>query len=290
MNPRRPGLPSPAGWTEQRIPAWIRVTTGFMAVLALGMAAEAARLAWIGQPGAAVPLAAGAIYLAHAVGMAACIWRSPRRSGRAGELTVAPDATKGMTFAYSAWMYYWVGAVIVMSELVALVLIAVAAAACTVVGVVMAVAVSSIAVVIGWLLVTMLRLAPGGVALSPAGVCHRSLTSTYFVPWDAIAGVSAAWIGAPVIVVTVVPSGGSRLRRYMGRFGSGELRRVRSLPGERRSSPMLVVRTVWLAADPATVYHALSFYRFHPDLRGELATPDAVQRISSGRAVAQEEP
>jgi hypothetical protein len=54
--------------------------------------------------------------------------------------------------------------------------------------------------------------------------------------------------------------------------------------------PIMVIRTAWLGADPATVYHALSFYHTHPDLRAELATPDAVQRIRNGRAVGQEEP
>jgi hypothetical protein len=47
----------------------------------------------------------------------------------------------------------------------------------------------------------------------------------------------------------------------------------------------MVVRTFWLATDPATVYHALSFYHSHPDLRPELAKPDALNRIGTGRAV-----
>lgn len=34
----------------------------------------------------------------------------------------------------------------------------------------------------------------------------------------------------------------------------------------------------------------LSFYRAHPELRAELATPDALDRISNGRAVGQEQP
>ena len=52
----------------------------------------------------------------------------------------------------------------------------------------------------------------------------------------------------------------------------------------------MVIRTGWLASDPTLVYHALSFYHAHPDLRGELATPDVLDRISSGRAIGLEQP
>jgi hypothetical protein len=38
----------------------------------------------------------------------------------------------------------------------------------------------------GWFLVTMLRLAPGSLIVSPTGVDHQSLTSTCFIPWHAI--------------------------------------------------------------------------------------------------------
>jgi hypothetical protein len=273
-------LPRPAGWTEQRLPMWLKFSLALMALMALGMAAQAAWLAWTGRPAAGVPLAAGAIFLGHVVGLSTRVWWTRRRSSRPSTLTAAPDGTKGVTFTYSAWSYYWVTAVLVMTELVALAVTVAAALSATVVGVVVAVVVGVLVLVVGWFLVTMLRLAPGKLVLSPAGVDHRSLTSTHFVPWHAIVAVSAEWIGTPIIAVKAFPSEETRVRRYLGRFGSGEVQFL----------PIMVIRTAWLATDPTTVYSALSFYHAHPELRDKLATPDALDRIGNGRAARQNPP
>jgi hypothetical protein len=91
---------------------------------------------------------------------------------------------------------------------------------------------------------------------------------------------AADWIGTPVIAVKAVPAPDTRVRRYTGRLGSGEL----------RFWPFMVIRTGWLASDPIVVYHALAFYHAHPELRGELATPKAVARISGGRAIGDDQP
>jgi hypothetical protein len=273
-------LPRPAGWTGQRLPAWLKVWLAFVALMALGMAAEAAWSFWTGQPAAGVLLAAGAILLGHVVGLATRVWWPRRRSSRTGTLTATPDGTTGVTFGYSAWSYYWLTAVLVMTELGALALTVALVLSATAAGVVMAVVIGALAMVVGWFLVTMLRLAPGKLILSPTGVYHRSLTSTHFIPWSAIVGVSAEWVGTPIIAVTAFPSADTRVRRSMGRFGSGEVQFL----------PLMVIRTAWLATDPTTVYHALSFYHARPDLRAELATPSALDRISNGRAVGQEEP
>ena len=252
---------------------------GFAALMALGMAAEAAWLFWTGQLATGVPLAAGAIFLGHVVGLSTRVWWPRRRSSRTSTLTATPDGTRGVTFIYSAWSYYWLMAVLVMTELVALAVTVAAGLSATVVGVVLAVVIGALAMGVGWFLVTMLRLAPGKLILSPAGVDHHSLTSTHFIPWSAIMGVSAEWVGTPIIVVKAFPSTDTRVRRYMGRFGSGE----------GQFLPLMVIRTAWLATDPTTVYDALSFYHAHPDLRAELATPAALDRISNGRAVGQEQ-
>jgi hypothetical protein len=272
-------LPRPAGWTEHRLPLWLRCSMGFVTFMAIGMAAEAAWLAWTGQPAAGVPLAAGAIYLGHVVGLSTRFWWTPRRS-RPGTLTATPDGTTGVRFSYSGWPYYWLTAILVMTDLVAVAVTVAAALSATALGGVLAVVVGVLALWIGWFLVTMLRLAPGSIIVSPAGVGHRSLTSTHFIPWDAIVAVTAEWIGTPVIAVKAFPSADTRVRRYLGRFGSGEA----------RFWPFMVIRTGWLASDPTTVYSALSFYQAHPDLRVELATPDALDRINNGRAVGQEQP
>jgi hypothetical protein len=272
-------LPRPASWTEHRLPAWLKVWLGFLALIALGTAAEAAWSFWTGQPAAGVPLAAGAIFLGHVVGLATRLWWPRRRFRRTPTLTRAPDGTTGVTFTYSAWTYYWLTAVLVMTELGALALTVALALSATVVGVVVAVVIGVLVLVVGWVLITMLRLAPGKLILSPSGVYHRGVASTHFVPWHAIVAVSADWVGTPIIAVKAVPSEDTRVRRYMGRFG----------PREVQFLPIMVVSTVWLTTDPTTVYHALSFYQTHPNLRAELATPAALDRISNGRAVGQEE-
>jgi hypothetical protein len=211
--------------------------------------------------------------------LATRVWSPRRRSSRTSTLTAAPDGTKGVTFLYSAWSYYWATAVLVMTELGALAVTVGVALSATVVGVVTAIVVGVLAMVTGWFLVTMLRLAPGKIVVSPTGIYHRSLTSTHFIPWSAIVAVLAEWIGTPIIAVKAFPSEHTRVRRYMGRFGSGEVQFL----------PIMVIRTCWLATDPTTVYHALSFYHAHAELRAELATPFALDRISNGRAVGQEQ-
>jgi hypothetical protein len=273
-------LPRPAGWTKQRLPMWHNFSMGFVALTALGMAAEAAWLAWAGRPASGVPLAAGAIFLGHVVGLSTRVWGTRRRSSRPSSLTVMPDGTNAVTFPYSAWPYYWLTAILVMTELVALAATVGFALSATAVGVVLAAVVGVVAMAVGWFLVTMLRLAPGKLVLSPTGVDHRSLTSTHFIPWSAIVAIFAAWVGTPVIAVKAFPSEETRVRRYLGRFGSGEVQAL----------PLMVIRTVWLATDPTIVYHALSFYHAHPGLRAELATLAALDRISNGRAVGLQEP
>jgi len=151
----------------------------------------------------------------------------------------------------------------------------VAATSATVLGIALAVVVAVMAAAIGWFLVTMLRLAPGGVLLSPAGVHHRSLTFTQFVPWHTTVGVAADWLNTPIILVRAAPSEDARIHCYTGRFGTAELRYL----------PFMVIRAYWLATNPATVYHAMSFYHAHPDLRAELHNHSALDRITGGRAV-----
>jgi hypothetical protein len=273
-------LPRPAGWTQHRLPLWLIFWMGWVTLLALGMAVGAAWSFWTGQLATGVPLAAGAIFLGHVVGLGTRIWWPRRRSSRTGTLTATPDGAMGVTFSYSAWSYYWLTAVLVMTELVALALTVGAGLSATVVGVVTAVVLGVLVLVVGWVLVTMLRLAPGKIVLSPAGVSHRGLTSTHFIPWSAIVAVLAEWAGTPIIAVKAFPSTDTRVRRYLGWFGSGEVQFL----------PLMVIRTAWLATDPTTVCQALSFYRSHPGLRAELATPAALDRIGNGQAVGQEQP
>jgi hypothetical protein len=73
-------------------------------------------------------------------------------------------------------------------------------------------------------------------------------------------GWSYYWTTAILVLTEAVkafPSADTRVRRYLGRFGSGEL----------RFWPIVVIRTGWLASDPTIVYHAVSFHHAHPELR-----------------------
>jgi hypothetical protein len=274
----RATLPTPSGWAQQRPSMWLRFSMWFVAAIAISMAAEAAWLAGTGQLPAGVPLVGAALFLGHVVALSRRVWRPRRRSSRTGTFTQGPDGATGVTFTYSAWSYYLVAALLVMSELVLIAVGLGGALSATVVGVVVAIVIGAVALVVGWVLIIMLRLAPGEVVLSPAGVYHRGLSSTQFVPWDAIVGVSALWVGTPIIAVWAMPSPDIRVRSYTGRFGSRELRWL----------PTMLIRTAWLATDPAIVYHALVFYASHPDSRTELGTPDGLDRISNGRAIGEE--
>jgi hypothetical protein len=199
-----------------------------------------------------------------------------RRRARA-ELVADPSTTEAARFGYSGWTYYWGVAVLVMTELLGLGLTVLLASVGGLLNIVGAVVLGGITLFIGWFLVTMLRLAPGEVTLSPAGVFHRGLTSTHFVPWHAVVGVSARWLDTPMLSVEALPSEDADVRSYMGRFGTGE----------RKYLPFMVIRAVWLP-DPIMAYHALCFYHAHPDLRADLSTQDGVDRINSGRAASGE--
>jgi len=269
-------LPAPAAWTGPRPSWWLIVSMGFTGLTALALAAEAAWLAWTGGPASAVPLAGAAVYLGHVAALGVRLWWPRPRPRRAGSLAAAPDGGTGVRFGYSGWLCYLVTALLVMTELVVAAVGLGAALSATVAGAVTAVFITAVVLIIGWFLVTMLRLAPGQVILSPAGISHRGLTDTRFVPWPAVAGISADWIGTPVIAVLAVPSPDIRVRRYLGRLGSART----------RLRPFMLIRAIWLTADPATVYHALLYYAAHPGLRAELGTPDALARIGAGQAAA----
>ena len=244
---------------------------GAIVLMTIGLAAEAAWLAWTGEPVAGVPLAAAALYLGHIVGLSTRVWWRPWPSRQPATLTTTPDGTTGVRFRYSSWSYYWLTAILVMNELVLLVVALGAALSATLVGVVAAVVLGLLVVWMGWMLVTMLRLAPGSLIVSPTGVEHRGLASSCFIPWYAMVAVTADWLGTPIIAVKAFPSADTRVRRYLGRLGSGEL----------SFWPIMVIRTGWLASDPTLVYHTLSFYHAHPALRAELATPQALKRIGT---------
>jgi hypothetical protein len=109
--------PMPSGWAGQRPPAWLRLARWSMAAIAIGLAAEAAWLAWTGHPLAGVPLAGVAVLLGHVVALGRRTRWPGRRSSRTGTLTPGPDGVTGVAFTYSAWQYYLVTTLLVITEL-----------------------------------------------------------------------------------------------------------------------------------------------------------------------------
>lgn len=269
--------PTPAGWIGRRMPSLIILSVGMVGVISLALAAEGGWLVFRGQAAEGFLLAAGAVYLGHVVGLGVWMGWPRRRSRDKGLFLTERDGVKAVTFRYSGWAYYWVCTLMAMSEVVC-VLLVLGAASAGGGAVVFAVLLAAVALVVLWALVTMLCLAPGELTLSAVRVFHRSLASTFVVPWDAIAYVNAEWLGTPVITVGVLLSPDTRLRRYLGRFGSGEVQVVPTplpIPARR-----MVVRTMWLRTDGAVAYHALRFYLAHPELRAELATANSLAGIT----------
>lgn len=263
-------LPTPVGWAGGRIPLHILLSKVMLLLAGVGLATGAAWVFLCGELGLGAVLTAAAIYLAHLAGLGWWGTQTTRRISRPPTITSSPDG-EGVRFAYAFWAYYWLTAVLVMTELILLATAIVFALSATV----LAIVAFAVGAVIGWFLVAMARLAPGEVIISPAGVYHRALNFTHFVPWDAVLGVRARWVKAPFIVVLTAASASTRVHRYMGVLHTGEQVFI----------PSMAIRTSWLATDPATVYHALAFYHAHPKLRAELATNAALGRIAAGRAV-----
>jgi hypothetical protein len=264
-------LPQPAEWASARYPLWSVTSVGFLAVMALGGAAAGVWALTSGRLAAGLLLVAGALYVGHVVGLGVSAWWTPRGTRRPARLSAASEGGTGVTFTYSPWPYYWLSGLLLLTAL-GLAAIAAIAAATGTVGIVMAAIAALLAAAVAWFLVTVLRLAPGKITLSPTGVHHHSLTFTHFVPWYAVFAVAADWVGTPLIVAKAFPSDDTRVRRYTGRFGTQEMQLL----------PYMAVRARWLAADPATVYHVLVFYHANPDLRAELGTTAALTRINNG--------
>jgi hypothetical protein len=266
--------PKPAGWTASRFSAGytaLVVVTAVVAVVTVfGVLAGVFSLDPV-----AIPAGAFALWLVHLAGFLWHVRWSPRRPVGNATLIPSPDgATKGVRFRYSGRPYYWFTAFLVLLLLLVLAFAGIFVVGGSAVGIAFAVLVGSAVLLLGWFLAVTLRHAPGEVTISPAGIFHQSLTFAHFIPWYAVDGVEARWLGSPVIVVKAYPSEDTGLRSFTGRFHAGDLSHL----------PFMVIRTHWLATDPATVYHALAYYHAHPDQRLELATPAALDRIASGRA------
>lgn len=248
-----------------------------MVVATAVTAVAAVMVLFSSEPVLAIPVGAFALFVGHLAGLSAYYRWPPRRPTGNATLVPSPDGTTaGVRFRYATGAYYWFAAALTLS---ALAMLAIGAAFATggAAGIAVAVLFVAVAVLLGWVLIAVLRNAPGEVAVSPAGIFHRGPTFVHFVPWYAVHSVEAGRLQSPIIIVKAFPSEDTGVRRLTGWFHTGELSHL----------PLLVIRTHWLGTDPATVYHALAYYQAHPDRRPELATRAAVDRIAGGTATVR---
>src|SRR5262245_16975933 len=113
--PRPSPLPDPPAWSGDRPRVWSAAAASFLALLSLGAAVGAASAFLSGHPVAGLLVALVAAYPAHVVGMVLRTWYRPWRTSRTGTHIVDVDGVKGVRFGYSAWAYYWVVAVVLLS-------------------------------------------------------------------------------------------------------------------------------------------------------------------------------
>jgi hypothetical protein len=178
----------------------------------------------------------------------------------------APAVTGSFSFRYATGRYYWVVAIPLFAALWVGTL-AVAAARVGGAAWLITVMFGGLAAVLVACAGTALRLAPGRVELTSAGIRQRSILHEHFVPWTAVAGVWAtpARPGRLAnITVRVVPGDGIRVRRPLGVL-SGLVTRL----------PDMVIATYWLGANAEPAYRALSYYFQHPEERPAPAAADA---------------
>lgn len=109
----------------------------------------------------------------------------------------------------------------------------------------------------------------GYVALSSAGIYHRSWALTSFVPWEHVTEIWPFEGGGPVITVQATANAEGWSRRT-SRFWKQP---------EAGFGLNLTVRGMYLSVDPALVYHALRFYFDNPRARSELSGDAAVRRL-----------
>jgi hypothetical protein len=226
-----------------------------------------------------IPVAVVALWFVHVAGSAWHVRWPPRRpKGNAALAPSADGTSKGIRFRYSRRMYYWFTMVVSLTMLVGLGIAALFTIGRSAVGIAFAVVMVAATLSMGRLLVVVLRHTPGEVTIAPGGIFQQSLTLVHFVPWYAIDEIEAEWLNGPVIIVKAYPSEDTVIGMFARRLHADD----------RRYLPFMVVRTVWLGTDPTTVYHALAYYHAHPELRPELGTPAALDRIAGGTAVVEQ--
>ncbi|WP_229068835.1 hypothetical protein [Actinoplanes sp. DH11] len=264
----------PSPWEKAGPGRLVTASFVFVALLALVLVVVAVFAVLDGDLVGAVGSAAIAVYFITVVGLGTVLWWRPRR---ASALSGVVTEGGGLTFRYSRWAYFWaVGTLLLhLAALLLFGLFLLRDGDTT--GQVIAIICFAGAV---WFALAALRLlpgAPGHLRLTPAGLEHRGHGLLHRLPWESVADVGPTTInGSPVVVV--LPSASAPVDvsfAWPTRIGG---RRGFLLPS-------MVVRGMWLAGDPLTVYRTVRHYHANPEHRTELSTEAARQRVEQGRFV-----
>jgi hypothetical protein len=116
------------------------------------------------------------------------------------------------------------------------------------------------------------RLRRGKLTLTRQGIHQRGWAFSSFLPWEAFAGVKAAYNGSPEVLV-IAYANVPWERRQIAKFW-----KIDKLP----PVPMIEVNCPSLALEPALIYHLLKFYVDNPQARPELGTDTVIQRAQTG--------
>jgi hypothetical protein len=259
----------PDGWPKPRRSAMRVLSAAGFSLLTLITAAVVISAIVTGDHAQAVIFAAGVLLFGHLAGMSISFLRHPRPATDHPVVGVDDRGETGLAFPYARWPYYWLSAVLVLVALFAAGFAILLARGGTAAGWVGSAATVAFAVFVAWFLVVVLRLAPGRIVLTPAGVYHRSLVLEHFVPWDCVVDVLAREGLHPWITVKAIPGTATRERRHTGRLGSLETQAL----------PFLISRAYWLGSHALPAYLALRYYFEKPAERAKLAAiPDRTPR------------
>lgn len=123
-----------------------------------------------------------------------------------------------------------------------------------------------------FVLAALNRLRRGRIVLSEQGIHQQGRAFSSFLPWEAFAGVKAAYNGTPEILVIAYANAAWEKKQLGGLWKLDKLPPV----------PMIEIDTTSLAVNPNLVYHLLRFYVENPDARTELGTDASLERVRAG--------
>lgn len=113
------------------------------------------------------------------------------------------------------------------------------------------------------------RIRRGALLLGPDGIRQRGWTVESYLPWVSVAGVRAVYHGYPETWVLGTPAAAWAKRRTSRFF------RLDRVPDD----PMIEVDSRRFDIDPVLLHRVLEFYVGFPQMRAELGTARAAERI-----------